>query len=147
MVRTDAVTRVTTLLLVRYRFHLTLPSRSGTRQLVAEDARLLAFTGTPANPEWLGHEQATALLDAEATENTDPLFAERTMTRTLTGLAATTGHLDAHGERLAAELAESHRRVRSAAGEIIRGLKVTVQKPADVLGVYVYLPAVSAGAA
>ena len=147
VVRTDAVTRVTTLLLVRYRFHLTLPSRSGTRQLVAEDARLLAFTGTPANPEWLDHGQATALLDAEATENTDPLFAERTMTRTLTGLAATTGHLDAHGERLAAELAESHRRVRSAAGEIIRGLKVTVQKPADVLGVYVYLPAVSAGAA
>ena len=66
VVRTDAVTRMTTLILARYRFHLNLPSRSGTRQLVAEDARLLAFTGSPASPEWLDHESAIALLDAEA---------------------------------------------------------------------------------
>jgi len=40
VIRTGAVTVRTTLLLVRYRFHLTLPSRTGERQLVAEDARL-----------------------------------------------------------------------------------------------------------
>lgn len=146
VVRTDAVTRMTTLILARYRFHLNLPSRSGTRQLVAEDARLLAFTGSPASPEWLDHESAIALLDAEAAENTNPLFAERTITRVLSGLANATDHLNAYGEQLAATLADAHRRVRTASGEIIRGLKVTVQKPADVLGVYVYLPAVSAGA-
>ncbi|GAA3746795.1 hypothetical protein GCM10022402_27890 [Salinactinospora qingdaonensis] len=141
VIRTDAVSRRTTLLLVRYRFHLTLPSRNGTTQLVAEDARLLAFTGSPDSAEWLDREQALALPAARATENTDPAFGEKTMGRLLDALDHTTAHLDAYGAELAAELAESHRRVRTAAGEIIRGLKVTPQQPADILGAYVYLPA------
>ncbi|MFE9691910.1 helicase-related protein [Micromonospora sp. NPDC005806] len=141
VIRTRAVAGRTTLLLVRYRFHLTLPSRTGTRQLVAEDARLLAFAGAPANATWLPTEDALRLLDVPADENTDPDFGERTMSRILDGLPEVTDHLEAYGEELAAELLASHRRVRSAAGEIVRGLTVTAQRPADILGAYVYLPA------
>ncbi|MEU0516730.1 DEAD/DEAH box helicase [Streptosporangium sp. NPDC006007] len=140
VIRTRAVGSRTTLLLVRYRFHLTLPSRSGERQLVAEDARLLAFEGSPANGVWLPAEDALKLLGATADDNTDRDFGERTMSRVLDGLPATTAHLEAYGERLAAELLASHRRVRSASGEIVRGVTVTAQKPADILGAYVYLP-------
>ncbi|MBN1174073.1 MAG: DEAD/DEAH box helicase [Micromonosporaceae bacterium] len=140
VLRTRAVDARTTLLLVRYRFHLTLPSRIGERQLVAEDARLLAFQGSPANAAWLPPEQVLNLLDATAAENTDPTFGERTMGRLLDALPAITGHLETYGEQLAAELLASHRRVRSASGEIVRGVTVTVQKPADLLGTYVYLP-------
>ena len=53
VIRTHDVVKRTTLLLVRYRFHLELPSRSGDRKLVAEDLVALAFAGSPANPEWL----------------------------------------------------------------------------------------------
>ncbi len=141
VIRTRSVTGRTTLLLVRYRFHLTLPSRTGVRQLVAEDARLLAFAGAPANAAWLPAEDALRLLDATADENTDPVFGEKTMRRILDGLPDVTDHLETYGEELAAELLASHRRVRSAAGEIVRGLSVTAQKPADILGAYVYLPA------
>jgi hypothetical protein len=144
VVTTDAVGTRTTLLLIRYRFHLTLPSRSGERQLVAEDARLLAFQGSPKNAVWLGEEDTLALLDATATENTDPHFGERTMSRILGGLDEVTGHLETYGDELAAELDASHRRVRSASGEIVRGLSVKAQKPADILGVYVYLPSSAA---
>ncbi|WP_433362337.1 helicase-related protein [Streptosporangium sp. CA-115845] len=140
VVRTKAVGTRTTLLLVRYRFHLTLPSRSGERELVAEDARLLAFEGSPANAVWLPAEAALGLLDATADENTDPTFGERTMSRVLDGLPATKARLEAYGEELAAELLASHRRVRSASGEIVRGVDVTAQEGADILGVYVYLP-------
>ncbi|MET8418934.1 helicase-related protein [Streptomyces sp. NPDC005134] len=147
VITTDAVTTRTTLLLVRYRFHLTLPSRSGEKQLVAEDARLLAFRGSPKNAEWLTQEEATALLDATATENTDPYFGERTMTRILGQLSETTGYLESYGDELAAGLDASHRRVRTASGEIVRGLSVTAQKPADILGAYVYLPATPSASA
>lgn len=140
VVRTRAVATRTTLLLVRYRFHLSLPSRTGQRQLVAEDARLLAFQGPPTDATWLPAEQALQLLDATADENTDRTFAERTMNRILDGLPAVATHLDTYGQELAAELLAAHRRVRSAAGEIIRGVTVTAQQPADLLGVYVYLP-------
>jgi superfamily II DNA or RNA helicase len=140
VVRTRAVASRTTLLLVRYRFHLTLPSRTGSRQVVAEDARLLAFEGAPANATWLSEEDTLALLDATADENTDPAFGERTMSRLLDGLPPIIGRLEAYGDELAAELLASHRRVRSASGEIVRGVNVTAQKPADILGAYVYLP-------
>ncbi|SPF04336.1 helicase-related protein [Streptomyces sp. MA5143a] len=141
VITTDAVSTRTTLLLVRYRFHLTLPSRSGERQLVAEDARLLAFEGAPRNAVWLPPERAVGLLDATASGNTDPHFGERTMTRILDQLPDVNAHLETYGDELAAELDAAHRRVRAASGEIVRGLSVTAQKPADVLGAYVYLPA------
>ncbi|MEH0985735.1 DEAD/DEAH box helicase [Micromonospora sp. CPCC 205556] len=144
VIRTRAVAGRTTLVVVRYRFHLTLPSRTGTRQLVAEDARLLAFAGAPANATWLSTDDALALLDATADANTDPGFGERTMRRVLDELPAVTDHLTGYGEELAAELLASHRRVRSASGEIVRGLSVTVQDRPDVLGTYVYLPAPTA---
>lgn len=147
VITTDAVSTRTTLLLVRYRFHLTLPSRSGERQLVAEDARLLAFEGAPKNGAWLTPDQATALLDATASENTDPHFGERTMTRILGQLSDVNGYLESYGDELAAELDAAHRRVRAASGEIVRGLSVTAQKPADILGAYVYLPATTAATA
>jgi superfamily II DNA or RNA helicase len=143
VIRTRTVTARTTLLLVRYRFHLTLPSRAGQRQLVAEDARLLAFEGAPNAARWLAPEVARALLDAQSDENTDPSFAERTITRVLDGLPEAADHIEEYGEQLATELLASHRRVRSAAGEILRGVTVTAQKPADILGTYVYLPVTS----
>ncbi|MBJ7000095.1 helicase [Streptomyces sp. CRPSP2-6A1] len=140
VVTTDAVSTRTTLLLVRYRFHLTLPSRNGEKQVVAEDARLLAFEGSPQNAVWLPPERAVELLDAQATENTPAASGERTMSRILNQLGEATAYLESYGDELAAELGASHRRVRAASGEIVRGLSVTAQRPADVLGTYVYLP-------
>ncbi|GAB3732705.1 helicase-related protein [Nocardiopsis nanhaiensis] len=146
VVRTKAVEKATTLLLVRYRFHLTLPSRHGTRQLVAEDARLLAFRGAPDRAEWLSSEEATALLTVQPDANAEPEPAKRRMGRVLEGLPALSDHLDAYGRKLAEELADSHRRVRGASGEIRRGLKVEPQEGADILGAYVYLPVADAAA-
>ncbi|WP_055621994.1 DEAD/DEAH box helicase [Streptomyces sp. JHA19] len=140
VVTTDTVSVRTTLLLVRYRFHLTLPSRTGERQLVAEDARLLAYEGLPQRARWLDDDAATALLGARATANTHELAARNAITRALDGLPGLADHLTEYGTRLAADLDASHRRVRKANEEIVRGLKVVPQEPADVLGVYVYLP-------
>ncbi len=140
VVTTDAVSVRTTLLLVRYRFHLTLPSRSGERQVVAEDARLLAYEGLPQRARWLDDDAAAALLGARATANTHELAARKAITRALEGLPGLADHLTEYGTHLAAELDASHRRVRKANEEIVRGLKVVPQEPADVLGVYVYVP-------
>ncbi|MFJ7777800.1 DEAD/DEAH box helicase [Streptomyces yangpuensis] len=143
VVTTDAVQVRTTLLLVRYRFHLTLPSRTGERQLVAEDARLLAYEGVPARARWLDDDAAAALLAAGATASTHEQAARNAISKDLAGLPDLAEHLTAYGTRLAAELDASHRRVRKANEEIVRGLKVVPQEPADVLGVYLYLPPVA----
>jgi len=153
VVRTKAVTIRTTLLLVRYRFHLQLPARDGTRrQQIAEDARLLAFRGSPARAEWLPDDEALALLDVRADENTAPEFAATTAGRVIgspdddykNGLAELTPHLARYGEQLAGALHSAHSRVREASGVARRGMRVQADDNADVLGVYVYLPVGSA---
>lgn len=145
MVRTSAVGKRTTLLLVRFRFHLTIPTADGVRPLVAEDARLLAFEGSPANAAWLDDAAATALLTATPGANLPADVARSQAERILNGLGDVAPHIDETADRLAGELLESHRKVRAGAGAALRGLGVTAQKPADILGVYVYLPIAAPG--
>lgn len=139
-VRTNAVSTRTTLLLVRYRFHLTLPSRYGERAAVAEDAVLLAFEGAPARATWLDEPATASLLDVRATANISAAQAEDFVRRVIDGIDELTEHLGQTGDQMAERIVESHRRVRQASGEIRRGLSVKVERPADVLGVYVFMP-------
>jgi hypothetical protein len=140
VVRTTAVSTRTTLLLVRYRFHLTLPSRSGTRELVAEDLATLAFEGAPAQATWLKSAAAVALLNATPSGNVPEAQAQTFLSRSLDNLDEIRDHLEHHGESLAQRLFESHHRVRQASADIVRGLKVSVEPTADLLGVFVFVP-------
>ncbi len=145
VVRTTAVTTRTTLLVARYRFHLRLPSRTGTRQLVAEDVATLAFEGAPAKAQWLAPESVEPLLHAEPSGNVPAQQAAQFLARSLDGLPDVATHLAEHGEQLAGRLLDAHRRVRQASAEVVRGLKVTVEPGADVLGVFVFVPPAGGG--
>ncbi|TXH28366.1 MAG: DEAD/DEAH box helicase [Mycobacterium sp.] len=145
VVRTNAVTTRTTLVLVRYRFHIQLPSRTGTKQLVAEDAATLAFEGSPVQAHWLEPEAVTPLLAAQPSGNVPAPQAEQFLGRALEGLPDINGHLAEHGQQLAERLLAAHRRVRRASAEVVRGLKVTVEPGADVLGIFVFVPPVGGG--
>lgn len=140
VVRTDAVATRTTLLVARYRFHLELPSRSGVKQLVAEDVATLAFEGAPTQARWLPTESVIPLLQARPTGNVPGPQATQFLGRSLDGLPDIFGYLEQHGRDLADGLLAAHRRVRQASSEIVRGLKVTVEPGADVLGVFVFIP-------
>ncbi|MFF4414909.1 helicase-related protein [Streptosporangium sp. NPDC001559] len=140
VVRTGAVATRTTVLLVRYRFHVTLPGRTGTRTIIAEDAQVLGYRATEDGREWLGDAEVSDVLGSRP-ENTLRALVERTAQRAAEEIPSLDDDLRARGGALAARLAESHLRVRSAVGATVRGLKVTAAPKADVLGVYVYLPA------
>ena len=138
VVRTDAVTTRTTLLLVRYRFHLTLPSRLGERTAVAEDVATLAMARQDGATRWLDPAEVDALMEARPAGNV--ANATQQVSSALASLPGLAAHLDAHGEALAEKLRASHRRVRSASGATLRGLGVRVETPPDVLGLYVFVP-------
>ena len=140
VVRTSAVLTRTTLLLVRYRFQMVLPGRYGDKPLIAEDARILGFAGSPANPDWLADETAHALLGAAPDANTAPEFARTAAGRILDGLAHVLPEVNRRGTELADELREAHRRVRRSTDQAVRGVQVMMQGEADILGTYVYLP-------
>ena len=147
VIRTTTVSTRTTLLLVRFRFHADIPLADGSiRPVVVEDARLLGFAGAPDQATWLSDEDIEALVLAVPSGNVPPDIAESAAGRVLEYLADVTEHLDEVADDLANEVLESHRRARAGAGAARRGLKVVAQKPADVLGAYVYLPVAGAGA-
>lgn len=139
VIRSNQVAKATVLLLARYRFHLTLPSRSGERTAVAEEVAALGYTGL-ADPQWLSPDEVESLFDVRATSNIAPEQAAQFLERALRVVDGVQERLDEHGETLAEEIDAAHRRVRSASADIVRGLKVRPERPSDLLGLYIFMP-------
>jgi hypothetical protein len=146
IIRSRDVQRAALAILVRFRTRLVLPGRTGERVQIAEDARLLAFTGPPSSPTWLAPGEVEALLGARPTGNIAADQARHAVNSTLQALPALRSHLEHLAVAVADELQQSHAAVRRAArgdrvGALgIRGLSVTPLFPADILGVYLYRP-------
>ena len=136
---TGAVERRTTLLLIRYRFHIIIRRGEVEQPLLAEDLGLLAFAGSPRNATWLSTEEAEALLDARPDADRNEDQKRDAVRRILEDFGAVQPHLDAEATRRGEELLDAHRRVRDAA-RAHGSYRVEPQLPPDVLGLYVYLP-------
>jgi hypothetical protein len=138
--RTDAVTRRTTLLLVRFRYDMVTRRDTDELAQLAEESRLLAFEGSPNDAVWLDESAAEALLHAEPNANILHEQAATFVQRVVEGFASLQSHLDEVAHRRADALHEAHRRVRTAAR--MRGVSYQVkpQLPPDILGIFVYLP-------
>ena len=135
VIRTNAVSRRTTVLLLRLRFML--DDKGGPS--LAEECVVCAFSGRPGRLEWLAEDDALRLLqEAQPVGNVDPTDRRRVLVETLTWLLDMKDGFDAITQARAERLHESHRRVRriTRAGR----LKVTPQGEPDVLGLYVLLP-------
>jgi len=146
VMRTRAVSTRTTLLLVRFRFKLALPTANGIQQRVAEDARVLAFEGPSHQARWLADQRAEELLAATPSDNVVEGVAHDAMDKVLAGMASLLPHLDAVADEHADRLLGAHRRARTGAGAARRGLAVTAQQPVDVLSVQLLLPDTGGGA-
>lgn len=139
-IRTDGVTSRTTLLLVRFRFHLITTRGDKTTPLLVEDCRLMAFRGTPEKAEWLTKEEAESIFAARSTENIYPEQAMGFVGKILDGYPNLAPHLDQEAKRLAEEQLESHRSIRKASRDKGVSYRVQPQLPPDLLGIYIYLP-------
>lgn len=141
-IRTRDVDRRTTLLLVRYRFHLLAERQGAATALLAEDAGLLAFAGAATSPAWLGEQAAERLLALRPSQNMSAEQKTHFVRQVVDAWPQLTDELERDAHRRADELLEAHRRVRQAAG--VRGTRFRVEPhlPPDLLGVYVFLPEV-----
>lgn len=140
VIRTGKVRLITTLLLLRLRYHIVTHSESGARLLLAEDCLVAAFEGMPGSERWLQTEQAEALLKVEPEANTPLTVATHFLDQVLAEMGQIRPYLDKLATGRGEELLKAHRSVRAAAR--LRGVtyRVEPQLPPDVLGVYVYLP-------
>jgi hypothetical protein len=140
VVRTQAVEKRTTALLLRLRYHIVTKRGSEEHQLLAEDWRLVAFSGSPASPEWLPEDAAETLILAKPHANIPADLAKPHVERVLEGLPAIQGRLEEIAREHGQALLESHRRVRRSTRVTGVSQHIEPKLPVDVLGVYVYLP-------
>lgn len=141
--RSEAVNTRTTVIVLRERVSVTLPGRDSTRTTVVEHAETLAFTGQPTDPTWLSPNTARDIVEHPASSIGGDRLAVDAVSKAIDGLPTLSPHLNAFAEQTADRVEQSHRRVRSASGDRLRGLKAEAILPPDVLGIYVYLPVVT----
>jgi hypothetical protein len=140
-IRTSAVAELTTLLLVRYRFDVTIRRRNrADYSQLAEDVVLHAFSGLPMTPTWLTDEATESLLAAMPAGNIGPEQRAGFVERIVEERARLSRQLGTFAEERAITLAAQHNRVRIESATSGRA-SVTAHQPVDVLGAYVLLPA------
>jgi superfamily II DNA or RNA helicase len=140
VIRTDEVKRRTTLLLVRFRFHITRLLSGEEHPLLAEECRLLAFEGAPQSAQWLDPEAAEKLMMAEPKENISPEEARYFLQKVIHDMDLLMPHIEKTAQGRAEVLMQDHLRVSAALGAKHKSLKTEPLLPPDVPGVYVYLP-------
>jgi len=142
VVRTALAARRTVVLLLRVRMQILSPRAGGGGEdaLLAEDLATVGFTGSGDTIETLDEATVEALLAAPPDENVAPDIARVQVRRALDALPSLAPRLDAVAEARAKALLEAHRRVRQVARLAVRGFRVQPWLPADVLGLFVYLP-------
>jgi hypothetical protein len=133
---TDAVTTLTTLLLLRFRFQIV----SAKSEMLAEDVMLAGFQGLPQSPTWLPEEELEPLLAAPPKGNVPPDQARYFLQAVMGDFGSLSKSLDELAQRRAREVLESHRRVRKALDGAQVARSVTVQGEPDVLGLYILRP-------
>lgn len=143
VIRTKAVDKRTTLLLVRYRHELITRIEKEEKSQLVEESLVLGFTGAPDNPTWLAQDKVEELLGSKPDENIHPEQASDFVTRVIQSISILVPQIESDAKKRGELLLEAHQRLRAAAK--IKGItaKVETKLPADILGIYVYLPAQS----
>jgi len=140
-VRSSAVQARTIALVVRVRYDLATAASRG--EGIAEEARVVAFRGRPDAPEWLNDDEAAALLKVAPSANVAADQQRQVVRQVVDALPSLQHQLEAFAQARGAQLRESHDRVRTA-GRLTGRTRVEPRLPVDILGVYVYLPHVTA---
>jgi hypothetical protein len=146
VIRTNAVARRTTVLLLRLRYHIVKISLGQEIPLLAEDCLSVAFAGAPENPEWMEDGVAEGLLDVHPDGNIGEDQAKAYLEKVIAGFEGLRPRLKEVAIHRGEELLDAHRRVRSASKQTGVTYRVEPNLPPDVMGIYIYLPAAGGAA-
>ncbi len=144
MTATDAVSTRTVLLLIRLRYHIVVAGKP--QPILAEDQALIGFIGSLEAPEWLKEEDLLGLMNAVPSTNLPAAPARDQLRRIIEGISNFSDHITKIAKERGQALLAAHQRVRKVSRLSKDGISVEPHLPADVLGVFVYLPVPKGGA-
>ncbi len=137
-IRTSAVSVRTTLLVIRFRYHLSA-GRAGGETILCEEIVPLGCTGPAAVPDWLPSEESEPLMAARPERNLLPTAIDQQLSVLLPSLSTFRMSLGSVAVERAEAQFEAHQRVRAATRARGR-VAVAPVLPVDILAAYVLLP-------
>lgn len=140
VISTDTVTIRTTLLVVRFRYHLRVTGAIG-ETILCEEIAPLACTGPADSPLWLTAYEGEDLLSSRPARNLGQTAIEQQTVLLFTSLPKYQASLESVAREHAQAQLDAHERVRAAMSS--KG-RVSIQPvlPVDILGAYVLIPRV-----
>lgn len=140
VIRSGMVEKRTTLLLIRFRYHIITKRQNTETPLLAEDSQLYAFTGMPQNAKWVKASEVEKLLNIKPEINVHPAQAENFLQGVIDEFSYIRPELNEMARARGLELLDQHRRVRTATKQSGLSYRVEPHLPPDVLGLYIFLP-------
>lgn len=142
-IRTKAVSQRTTVLLVRFRYDITMKKGARETSNLVEECVMIGFRGAASKAEWLDKDEVESLLTALPAQNITPEQAADFVENVVNNFSELVPQIEKEGYARAEKLLISHRRLRDEAN--IKGVtyKISPKLPADILGIYIYLPALA----
>jgi len=139
VIATRAVNQPTTLLLLRVRYLVKIPSQP---DLFSEEVRVMGYTTLDNdNIRWLAEEDALRLLtQAQPDANIDMTEKRAIFAKALKIFSRLDNDIRQRLANRARDLTEAHKRIRQAVRLRVRDLTVEPQEPPDLLGMLVLLP-------
>jgi hypothetical protein len=137
---TRGIERRTTLLLTRFRYQVVTHHGNHEHLMLAEECAVLGFTGAPAGADWITDDEVERIAALTPSGNMSADIAADYVRKVTDGFDALRPALDQFAKSRSEALLDAHRRVRAVPQA--KGLRYRVEPklPADVLGIYVYLP-------
>lgn len=139
VIRTRAVSTLTTVLLLRVRYLVEQPQRT---PMLSEEVLVNAYAGlTNGVPDWLEDAEALRLLAEAKPDANVPMEEKRRLIETaLSNWPTIETVLQPRIKSRAAELEQAHKRIRQSVSLRVRELAVKPQLPPDLLGILVLQP-------
>ncbi|MCB1216858.1 DEAD/DEAH box helicase [bacterium] len=139
VIRSRGVSNRTTILLLRIRYLLKKPD---SHVQISEEVLVMGYEGSkPSQPKWLPDSESLRLLAEALPDANIPLNEKQALlSPVLDNWSELESAIAPKIQERAAALEAAHKRVRQAASQIVRGLKVEAQLPPDLLGVVVIDP-------
>jgi superfamily II DNA or RNA helicase len=139
--RTAAVSTRTVLVLVRFRYDISMGRGASKHIDLAEDVGAIAFrAASGGGTEVLAGVEAEALFSAEPSGSVAPDLAREAIVKELERLEQRKPEIAAEGQRRASAYAASFARLREAASIKGGATSVVPRGEPDILGLFVYLP-------
>jgi len=142
VIKTKAVSKRTTVLLVRFRYEITTIKDNFKNSQLVEECVTAGFSGSPENAVWLDAAEAAKLYDCRPDDNTAPEIASDFVGRVTKNFENLRPKIEEMARTRAVDILKSHRRLRDEAN--IKSVKYSVEPklPPDILGIYIYLPVI-----